>query len=57
VAAGLLGLLFGASLWLLVSVSTEHEPAIGAAVSCAALGAVAAASAAHAMRRHPLPSQ
>jgi serine/threonine-protein kinase len=42
VAAPVLGLLFGTSSWLCVSVLRSHEPLIGYGVPCAALGAIAA---------------
>jgi eukaryotic-like serine/threonine-protein kinase len=37
-----LGVLFGAGVWLLVAVLTDHEPATGYGVGCAAAGVVAA---------------
>jgi serine/threonine-protein kinase len=51
VLAAAVGLLFGAAVWLLVSVLLRQEPAAGVGAACAGLGAVAAAAVAWAFRR------
>lgn len=49
-AAGI-GLLFGAAIWLLVSVLLRQEPAVGVGIGCALLGAVATGATAVAFSR------
>ncbi len=54
VAGPVLGLLFGATVWLCVSVLRLHEPSVVSGVGCAVAGAVAAGLVVAAARnRHP----
>ena len=50
-----LGVLFGASVWLLVSVLTRHEPAGGYGLGCAAAGALAVVGTVLATQRRARP--
>jgi serine/threonine-protein kinase len=55
VTGAVLGALFGASVWLLVSVLTRHEPAGAYGLGCAVAGAVAAVGVVLAtQRRQPI---